>query len=100
MGIPACGICADRHQHDDARPGAAVFHPPLESNGWPGGTVFFDAIFWKFFGDAGNKLAVAAAWFFESDQRGVFLFRTWIGVPGAWSVVFFDGVRGDLRDRV
>src|SRR5258707_5047495 len=100
MGVSASWIRADWRQHDDAWPGAAVFHPPLEFDGRPGGAVFLDTIFRKFSGHGGDQLAFAAHGFYEGDQRRVFLFRPGFGVPWTWAVVFFDGVRGDLRARV
>src|SRR5258708_1409083 len=99
MGVSASWIRADWRQHDDAWPGAAVFHPPLEFDGRPGGAVFLDTIFRKFSGHGGDQLAFAAHGFFEGDQRRVFLFCPGFGVPWTWAVVFFDGVRGDLRAR-
>jgi len=100
MGVSASWIRADWRQHDDARPGAAVFHAPLEFDGRPGGAVFLDTIFREFSGHRGDHMAFAAHGFFEGDQRRVFLFCSGFGVPWTWAVVFFDGVRGDLRPRV
>src|SRR5258707_1200328 len=100
MGVSASWIRADWRKHDDAWPGAAVFHAPLEFDGRPGGAVFLDTIFREFSGHGGDQLAFAARGFLEGDQRRVFLFCSWFGVPWTWAVVFFDGVRGDLRARV
>src|SRR5579864_5910035 len=100
MGLSSCGICSDWHQHDDARSSAAILHAPVELNGRPGGIVFLYAIFWQLSRDAGDELAPAAPRFFESHQRGIFLLRAWIGVPGAGTLVFFGDFRGDLRNRL
>src|SRR5258705_2868956 len=100
MGVSASWIRADCGQPADARPGAAVLHAPLEFDGRPGGAVFLDTIFREFSGHGGDQLAFAAHGFFQGYQRRVFLFCSGFGVPWTWALVFFDGVRGDLRARV
>src|SRR5258705_171171 len=85
MGVSASWIRADWRQHDDAWPGAAVFHAPLEFDGRPGGAVFFDTIFREVSGQGGDPLAFSAHGVFEGDQRPGFL--VWFGVCLAWTLV-------------
>jgi len=64
------------------------FTPPLEFDGRPGGAVFLDTIFREFSGHGGDQLAFAARGFLEGDQRRVFLFCSWFGVPWTWAWFF------------
>src|SRR5580692_10634040 len=98
MGVSASGLRVDRHQHDDARSGAPVFHASLEFNGRTGRSVFLDSVFWELSGHGGDELAPAAIGIFENDQRGVFLLCAGTGVPGAGPMVSVHLVRGDWWD--
>src|SRR6202035_4027866 len=100
MGFSPSWIRADWDQHDDAWSCAALFYTSVVVDGRPGGPVFLDAIFREFSRDAGDQLVFAAVGVFEVDQHGVSVFRFGIGVPGAWTLVFLNGVRGDLWVRI
>ncbi len=97
MGLVACRIRADRHQHDNARSGPAVFHPPVVADRQSGWLLFFRALSWQPPGHVADQFAPAAFWIFKNNQRWVFLLCDGLCFIGIWAVVSHGNVCSGLR---